>query len=308
MGEDKIQLGELLNRVIEDGNSEYTIPDEDTVYDRLDEAKSREDLNLSTIFDIGQRIQYLQTEILLSSDTMQESVISTEIYDGMSSDVGDVLESMVEIEILVANINAPKSVVEQIGRRRERLMEKYDHLDENLSNPVAQSLMTVTNDWVSSIDDTLDNKKSIVINNNSHLDIEKVLDSPSSFFGPEVWKWLDKEPENDIQESCRAIAYGLPTASVMLSLRAVEHCLRNWYEYDTGREIKKRNWGEVVGELEDVYDDAADRPPVLSNLDYLKDKRNAVSHPDKIPTEKEAERMLFRIEGTISEIHGQISE
>lgn len=89
----------------------------------------------------------------------------------------------------------------------------------------------------------------------------------------------------------------------MLSLRVVEYNLREWYEKDTGREIQKRNWGEVIGELEDIYESSSNRPSVLSNLDYLRDKRNEVSHPEHRPTEREAERMLYRIEGTISEIY-----
>jgi hypothetical protein len=65
---------------------------------------------------------------------------------------------------------------------------------------------------------------------------------------------------------------------------------------------------QVISELEDHYQDSSDRPVLLSNLDYLKAKRNSVSHPEDDPNKREAERMLYRIEGTISEIYQHMHE
>jgi hypothetical protein len=101
----------------------------------------------------------------------------------------------------------------------------------------------------------------------------------------------------------------------MLSLRAVEHCLRKWYEQQN--ETLDAAWGRVLDQLMEEYteDDKkndtvltqlSDLPPVLSTLYYLKEKRNEVNHPEKSPSPREARRTLIIVASTITEIHNEM--
>jgi hypothetical protein len=162
-------------------------------------------------------------------------------------------------------------------------------------------------DWLYIISEKLMSIPTFPVVDDLRVDLISIIENPDQFYRGDVWEWMDEQPRDDFVEACTCLATDNPTASMMLSLRAVEYCLREWYEYDTGRNIENRTWGQVITELEDYYEGLDHRPSVLSNLDYLKTKRNEVSHPDNSPDTKEAERMLYRIEGTISDIYDHVS-
>ncbi len=104
----------------------------------------------------------------------------------------------------------------------------------------------------------------------------------------------------------------------MLSLRAVEHCLREWYEYEN-EPIESASWGHVLDLLmeefvtdekknDTVLTQLSDLPPVLTNLYYLKEKRNEVNHPEESPDGQEARQTLMIVASTITEIFEYITE
>lgn len=90
----------------------------------------------------------------------------------------------------------------------------------------------------------------------------------------------------------------------MMALRCVEYCLRDWYLHETGTEIEQ-SWGRVLAALEGEFENK-DRPAVLSNLDYLRERRNEVNHPVRNPDYKEAEDTLVAVRQTVTEIYRQM--
>jgi len=93
---------------------------------------------------------------------------------------------------------------------------------------------------------------------------------------------------------------------MFLSLRGVEFCLREWYHEETDDEIENTAWGGVLREIESKFDER-DQPAVLSNLDYLREKRNGIVHPDDSPAWHETEDTLFTVRRTIIEIHDELN-
>lgn len=198
-------------------------------------------------------------------------------------------------------------LVQQISQYREYINE------ENRSDLEEVEKKAIT--WVNLLSQELKNQKSIPISDAGVLNIESLVESPKSLFGEKVWQWLDQKPQADIEESCRALAVECPTASVMLSLRAVEHCLRRWYEQEN-QPLDRGGWGQVLDQLmeehaseekrnDTVLTQLSDLPPVLSNLYYLKEKRNEVNHPERSPTIQEARRTLIIVSSTISDIYDE---
>lgn len=175
-----------------------------------------------------------------------------------------------------------------------------------------------TMSWINLLQQDLENEQRIPAADTGVMNVEKLLNSPESLFSQPVWNWMDSRPKSDIKEACRSIVVNSPTASIMLSLRAVEHCLRVWHEEKTGESLEA-GWGRVLAGLIDEFisensgnktfrQQLGELPPVLSNLHYLKEKRNEVNHPQKSPTAPEARRTLMFVVGTITEIYNELVE
>lgn len=236
------------------------------------------------------------------------------------SSVGYVLSEIFYIEMILAITSICPETRAQMQKERKVLASHYirkynekeddeqkDQYETYISENDAANLIHKIVDWQYITSTEIKQIEGFSVSQDTRLNLSDILETPSTFFDDSVWEWMDSPPKQDFIEACRCLAFSSPTASVMLSLRAAEYNLRNWYEFNTGREIENRTWGQVIGELEDAYE-VHDRPAVLSNLDYLKEKRNAVSHPEESPSTRSSERMLYRVEGTISEIYNQIHQ
>lgn len=279
-------------------------------------------------FIIGRYLGHLQTQLGIARRLNDEDDLQEYFDQTAQLDIGIILWNMCVIEERLIIIQTCNQIKTQIKQQRQNLARKYiaryvkdkdiayeefdsleepPQLHENIIEPQdADKLYDSVTDWMYVLIDEFENLIGLTATRDSRLDIVGLINTPETFFRSEVWDWMDEQPRNDFKESCRCIAFNAPTASVMLSLRAVEDSLQVWYEYDTDREIEDRTFGQVLSELEDNYN-RSERPRVLSNLDYLKDRRNAVSHPEESASRREAERMIYRIEGTISEIYDHMN-
>lgn len=112
---------------------------------------------------------------------------------------------------------------------------------------------------------------------------------------------------------------GANASSMMISLRAVEYYLKRWYEQVEGEEIEDETWGMVLDNMFNKFSEGKPKkaplmekltnvPDVLSNIYYLKNKRNRVSHADYTPTSYETAITLFMVVGTINDVLDVISE
>lgn len=180
-----------------------------------------------------------------------------------------------------------------------------------------EKLERKSHSWRHLLHEDLKRENRVAVVNTGLFDSEKLIEDPGDLFSAPVWEWLDDRPKSDIIESCKNLAIGSNTSSVMLSLRAVEDCLRTWYSEQMGKEISDVAWGRVLDELmqefwqEEKQNDTlltqlSDFPPVLTNLYYLKEKRNEVNHPDQSPNAQEARRTLLSVVSTISDIYDEL--
>lgn len=94
----------------------------------------------------------------------------------------------------------------------------------------------------------------------------------------------------DLKEAVRCLAYNTPTASAMISLRAVEGALREYYKTLSSEELEIReSWGSV---LEKVSQLATKKEigskELIGYLDYIRTVRNKAEHPQEIFKKKES--------------------
>jgi len=142
------------------------------------------------------------------------------------------------------------------------------------------------------------------------LDVNKVQNGANAFLTEDTLKWLEELGGlSEFTEACRAILANLPTAAGFYLLRLCERILRELYRKETGKDIEKYTWGAILDELEKHYKNyGKDKLPILHIIEYLKNVRNSVAHPDKYLTQRNAENLLTYVVNVIEEIRVYIKE
>ena len=284
-------------------------------------------LNLVGAFNVGSQLQYLRQAA--SSNFPLTHPSNDEIY---------ILGTLENLESTLSGANVDTSVTSDITRYRRLFEAEYigqsdksdsikdqqeSKLEEQDGAPASESaeptdsedspttlnsqhrneLRSAVESWTQILRMELSDQIRIPVSSEGLIDIEKSLNDPSMLFrNDSVWTSLPHQTQLDLAESCQTLAVECPTASVFLSLRSVEERLQEWYSTETDRSIEDRTFGQVLSELDDTYDEDS-RPPILSHLDYLKDRRNQVAHPEMSPTIQEAESTLVMVRETITNIH-----
>lgn len=196
-------------------------------------------------------------------------------------------------------------ITESIDEAMDEIQEEYTRFDEVMNEEELIDLAERIGEWLDEYSYELGDMDVVSIVDRGLVDTRKIFRNPGSIFDEEVWDWLDDLPQENLKHACKTLALDMRTASSFLALRSVEYCLREWYYEQTGEMIEETAWGGVLGKLTEEYEDK-DRPAVLSNLDYLREKRNGIAHPDDKPSWDEAEDTLFTVRRSITEIYESV--
>lgn len=179
-------------------------------------------------------------------------------------------------------------------------------LPENEKN----SLSGKIDSWESMLARVLKRKQDLSIRQNGTLDHKQLISDPRNLFhDDEVWEGLSEETQSDLVEAIGAVAMSLQTSGVMISLRAVERRLQDWYTETTGREVESRTFGQALGEMNDHFEsrDGEEVPAIINQLHFLAARRNQVAHPQRRPSLQEADSTLIMVRETLSEIHDELN-
>jgi len=226
-----------------------------------------------------------------------------------------ILEDLSAIDTVLDSSNLDSEAEPLIRTSIENIKESYDE-EDRISGTDAESLKSKIISCRHLIEAELRQVQTLPVDDSGILDTTKLLESPEELFSSSVWGWLDELPSNDIKEASRSLAVGNSTSAVILSLRAVEHCLIKWHEIETGEEIDAP-WGMLLNFLVDYHlsdekregslqEKLSDLPPVLSNLFYLKERRNSVNHPKEAPRLQVARQTLIIAVSTIEDIYDEL--
>lgn len=118
-----------------------------------------------------------------------------------------------------------------------------------------------------------------------------LLEEPWDLFGAGTWERLPDIAVFDFIEACRAVAFGLATASAFHLMRCVEAMLREYYCTIVKRNRVKLWWGPMVQHLRQ----RRDAPPraILDHMDNIRvNFRNPTQHPDARYESEEAQDLL----------------
>lgn len=270
--------------------------------DYFDDDGNTPPLRLVDTYRLGTNIEYLQH-------------ISKATNEGYLQD-NSITASLEQISQILERANFESNVEAEARTILEKLSPHAAVDDEELDTQILENISDRAHAWERVIVEELKRQKVVSVDNSGFFDVNQLVSHPESLFSKPVWDWLDERPQNDLIEACRNLAIGSSTSPVILSLRAVEHCLRRWYEIEKDEELSVA-WGGVLDQLMEDFvdsdkqnatllDQLSDLPAVLSNLYYLKEKRNEVNHPDRSPSIHESQRTLMIVVSTITEIHAEV--
>lgn len=227
--------------------------------------------------------------------------------------VGDreeyIVSALYKVENMISLSDIDTSIDEEMKSTRKYLEDSYDPADK-INEDDGDELYDNCNNWISVLQDQVEKLNRIPVSSVGLLDYSTALENPEQLMEEEAWDWLSERSQEDLREACRALAVKCPTATVMLSLRALEDCIREWHKEAVG-ELESNTWGGVVKNLKSEYgfeDDGPVGPAIFYNLDYLQTKRNEVDHPDKRPEIHEANTTLMMVSGTIVEVLDKVNE
>ncbi|WP_152423173.1 hypothetical protein [Natrinema versiforme] len=297
----------------EDDASEES-PEESPEDDSSEESPEDEDrdlhLSLHGAFNLGWNLQYLRQA-------------GHNRYPAYSEDSEYVMNALSEVRSTLDTIGASPAVKSGIRSFEGELEEEYVEAEDEdaaeadddgstdddgssdddelptLSAGYGNRLTNKVETWRTVLRYELSQEHRFTIANAPVIDLEKILQSPSDLFEDDIWDRLPEQTKQDVKEGCMSLAAHCPTASVIMILRSIEDILRKWYKQELNEEADDP-WGPVLGKLKNEFNERGEDPDVLSNLDYLRRKRNEVNHPNRSPSLHEASVTLAMASETIT--------
>jgi hypothetical protein len=165
----------------------------------------------------------------------------------------------------------------------------YDNEYKKREDPIKEVhyriLQPAVAKWRGQIEMVLE--KWILCSPQAHLDIGKLIKGPRSFLLDEEWNMLIPLEQEGLNEATQCLLFNNFTSAEFMALRTVESLLRRWYEKHTNKSIDDATFGQVLNKLDKEFPES-NRPREISPLYNLKERRNAIAHPEVISNEEEA--------------------
>lgn len=161
----------------------------------------------------------------------------------------------------------------------------YEKQEERIKEEHCYILQPAVAKWRGKIEMVL--KEWILCCPQAHMDIGKLIKGPRSFLADGEWNMLIPLEQEGLNEATQCLLFNNFTSAEFMALRTVESLLRRWYEKHTNKSINDATFGQVLNKLDKEFPEP-DRPREISPLYNLKERRNAIAHPDVISNEEEA--------------------
>jgi len=187
--------------------------------------------------------------------------------------------------------------LEFIGSEAEHFLKEmrkdYSSDDKPMENAGGHLLELAIRRWYGRLDEI--SKRWILSLPQAHIDVSKLTAGSKSFLEDEEWNTLESLEQQGLDEAASCLLFNNFTSAEFIALRTAESLLRRWYEKKTGNKIKRERWGEILDELIELYPKKSERPKELSLLDYLKERRNEIAHPEGISNPEQATSTFLNV-------------
>lgn len=147
-------------------------------------------------------------------------------------------------------------------------------------------LNTMVHQWYGRLDE-IKKRWFIGVPETNSLDVSKLSSGAKSFFEENEWSLLNELEQHGLNEAATCLLVNNFTSSEFMALRSLESVLRRWYESKTGKPVEKIKQINIFEMINEEFPDIG-RPKEISALFHLKNRRNAIAHPEVISTVEDA--------------------
>lgn len=121
------------------------------------------------------------------------------------------------------------------------------------------------------------------------LNPEKLSIGAKAFFDEGIWDLMKDLEKEDLEDGCRCLSVQAWTPASMINMRIVESVLKSYYKKITGKDPYGKQWNNILIELKAS---SSTDTLLIGYLDYLRDIRNKLQHPDARVEQPEAEAVF----------------
>jgi hypothetical protein len=189
------------------------------------------------------------------------------------------------------NVNEFENIGAEAREWEEGIIENYNFaglINSGLNSDDKENIKEAIVRWKTQFKRRLDDD-FLVFTPDSDVPTNKLIEGISGFIdNPEVEKSIEEHYQDvaiDFNQSCHILLAGGYTGSEFLALRSVEGILREWYSNKTDEEKNYTDWYSALDDLSDEEELLKE----ISLLDYLRERRNEVAHPDRHSEKQDAE-------------------
>ena len=277
-----------------------------------DEKFTEEKLTALAIYEISKLLEYIR---VLAGSGFSPLVVVYEDGSIEKGGKGYLLYSMIKLKELLQRYDLAKTEISELDRLIDEFEEKYTKAwRKGWSQYISQEDKDELSRIIARVDAVLSNelinRPFVELSFSGLLNYSQLLTKGISelFSSKEITEKFSDLIKNDINESIKALAYDIPTASAMIALRAVEGAIREIYKKLKGEECKK-TWKDALNEVEEeLRRRNLESKSLEGYLDHFRKVRNEAEHPDRIFSKKESEHILMHSAYAIEELYKIMDE
>lgn len=185
-----------------------------------------------------------------------------------------------------------KVMRDSVDELAKELKNKYWKDDSYLDYQDVEGLKSSISSWEGRLQEIM--KNWILYYPDTHIDAAKLKKGLTAFLNNNEFYALETLERQGLDEATSSLLLDNFTSAEFIALRTAESLLKKWYEKKTGKKLGRTTWGEVLDKLSQEFP-KEERPKELLLLDYLRERRNEIAHPEAVSTPEEASTTLFNV-------------
>jgi len=186
-----------------------------------------------------------------------------------------------------------ESIAKEANRWNEDLIEKYSSQEHAcLDSKDHESLKLTVVRWDERLSEI--SKNWFIWYPDTHLDTNKLREGTKAFLNDNELNMLDPLEQQSLSEAISSLLFGNFISAEFMALRTGESLLKKWYEKKTDKKLVRTTWGQVLDKLNEEFPEK-ERPKELLLLDYLRERRNEIAHPEAISNSVQASTTFLNV-------------
>lgn len=156
-----------------------------------------------------------------------------------------------------------------------------------------ERLKSLINTWEGRLQETI--KHWILSYPETHITASKLTTGTSAFLSYSEFSALEPLDRQSLDEAASSLLFNNFTSAEFVALRTAESLLKKWYEKKTGNTLGRTTWGQVLEKLAKDFPNEKERPKELLLLDYLRERRNEIAHPEAVSDSVQASTTFLNV-------------